>query len=183
MSSLSNALGVLNNTAALQNGQVYHHLYKRINWNPLHYATLPIKKHWGKIAPSLDKYNSYTRIIQILLGGLGLIVMLDNHKWKSPRWPWAKDGRNNPPPSFTHENEIYSVDELAEKKLMEMLKEMKIHEGIDNDIPWEGKALPKESEDEAVQEAEDQFMDDMEAGVGDIVEEMEKDGVLIPEAQ
>ena len=105
-----------------------------------------------------------------------MIAMLDSHKWKLPRWPWAKDGRNNPPPSYKHENEQYTVDQLAEKKLMEVLKEMKMHEGLD-DIPF-GKGVPKESEDEAVKEAEEQFMEDAQRGVGDVMEQMEEEGVF-----
>jgi hypothetical protein len=145
--------------------------------NPIHYVTLPLKNNWEKVAPILDKYNSYTRIISILLGGVGMIAMLDSHKWKLPRWPWVKDGRNNPSPSYKHENELYTVDELAEKKLMEVLKEMKMHEGID-DIP-SGKGVPKESEDEVVEDAEEQFMEDAQSGVGGVVEER----ALPPEAQ
>ena len=68
------------------------------------------------------------------------------------------------------------MDELAEKKLMEVLKEMKMHEGID-DIPW-GKGVPNESEDEAVKDAEEQFVEDAQSGMRDI-EEME--GGLPPE--
>jgi hypothetical protein len=127
-------------------------LSKRVNLNPIHYAVLPLKNNWEKVAPVLDKYKNYTRIISILLGGIGMIAMLDSRKWKLPRWPWAKDGRNNPPPSYKHENEQYTVDQLAEKKLMEVLKEMKMNEGVD-DIPL-GNGVPKESEDEAVNEAE-----------------------------
>jgi hypothetical protein len=159
----------VNETTSLQCVTV-HHLSKRVNLNPFHYLTLPIKNNWNKVAPVLDKYSSYTRIVGILLGGLGLIAMLDTHKWKLPRWPWAKDGRNNPRPSYIHENEWCTTDELAEIKLMEMLKEMKMHEGVD-DIPW-GKAVPKETEDEAIREAEEQFMEDAEAGVEDVVEQM-----------
>lgn len=103
-----------------------------------------------------------------------MIAMLDSHKWKLPRWPWAKDGRNNPPPSYKHENELYTVDELAEKKLMEVLKEMKMHEGIE-DIPrWKG--VPNESEDKATKDAEEQFIEDTQSGMGDI-EEMEEGGL------
>lgn len=111
----------------------------------------------------------------ILLGGLGLIVMLDQHHWKLPRWPWAKDGRNNPDPSFKHENERYTVDELAEKKLMEMLKEIKAGEG-GGEI-GEGKKLPTwegdSEEDEVKREGEEEFLEDAEEGAGEIIEEME----------
>src|SRR5271170_5449101 len=107
-----------------------HHLSKRVNLNPFHYATLPLKNNWGKIGPWFDKYNTQVRTVSILLGGLGLLAMLDMRKWKLPRWPWAKDGRNNPRPSFVHDNERYTVDELAEIKLMELLKEMKMNEGL-----------------------------------------------------
>ena len=108
-----------------------------------------------------------------------MIAMLDSHKWKLPRWPWTKDGRNNPTPSYKHDNEQYTVDQLAEKKLMEILKEMKMHEGVD-DIPL-GKGVPKEFEDEAVMEAEEQFMDDAQGGVGDVVEQWEGERVLLPQ--
>lgn len=176
MSPLPNAFA--NETAVLPAGHV--HLSKRVNLNPFHYATLPIKKNWTKVGPFFNKYNTYTRAIQILLGGLGLIAMLDTRNWKLPRWPWAKDGWNNPPPSYVHENEMYTVDQLAEKKLMEVLKEMKMHEGMD-DIPW-GKALPIESEDEAAREAEEQFMEDAEDGVGDVMEQMGGEGAFLPKA-
>jgi hypothetical protein len=144
-----------------------HSLSKRVNLNPFHYATLPLKNNWENVAPFLDKYKNYTRIISILLGGVGMIAMLDSRKWKLPRWPWAKDGLNNPLPSYKHETERYTVDQLAEKKLMEVLQEMKMSEGVD-DIPL-GKGVPKESEDEAVIEAEEQFMDDAQRGAGDVV--------------
>ena len=96
-----------------------------------------------------------------------MMAMLDGHKWKLPRWPWAKDGRNNPPPSYKHENEKYTVDQLAEKKLLEILKEMKMDEATDN---LGGNGVPKESEDEAIKEAEEQFMQDAQAGVRNVFE-------------
>ena len=112
-----------------------------------------------------------------------MIAMLDNHNWKLPRWPWAKDGRNKPGPSYIHENEMYTVDQLAEKKLMEMLKEMKMHEAMDDSVPWGTKALPKENEDEAVREAEEQFIEGTKSGIEDVVEEMKGEGILYPETQ
>jgi hypothetical protein len=162
------------NEAVVQMGGL-HQLSKRVNLNPFHYMTLPIKNNWDKVSPILDKYNIYSRIVSILLGGIGLIAMLDNHHWKLPRWPWAKDGLNNPRPSFTHVNEKYTVDELAEEKLMEILKEMKMHEGGD-DISL-GIALPPESEDEAVIDVEKQFIDDSQASV-DNIEELEGKAIL-----
>ena len=111
----------------------------------------------------------------ILLGGIGIIVLLDQHKWKLPRAPWAKDGKNNPGPSFKHDNEKYTVDELAEKKLLEMLKEIKEREGSEE--IGEGKALPyldsEEEEDEVERQDEEEFLEDVEEGVGEIIEEME----------
>src|SRR5436190_6976366 len=89
-------------------GNEVRSLLKRVNLNPIHYVTLPIKNNWEKVAPLLNKYNNYTRVISILLGGIGMIAMLDSHKWKLPRWPWAKDGRNNPTPSYKHDNEQYT---------------------------------------------------------------------------
>jgi hypothetical protein len=150
-----------------------HHNARRTNLNPFHYLTLPLKKNWSTVAPALDNYNQITRTIAILLGGLGLIVMLDQHKWKLPRWPWAKDGKNNPNPSFTHDNELYTVDELAEKKLMEMLKEVKAMEAGEEII--DGEELPSFDSDEDVveKEAEEEFLEDAGVGVDDIVEEME----------
>lgn len=105
-------------------------------------------------------------------------MMLDNHQWKFPRWPWSKDRLNRPSPSFVHENERFSVDELAEKKLMEMLEEMKTYDGT-NEIPWQ-EALPGPIEEsgETVTEAEEQFMDDVQKGIGDVVGEMGGIGVL-----
>ena len=109
----------------------------------------------------------------ILLGGIGIIVLLDQHKWKLPRAPWAKDGKNNPRPSFKHDNEKYTVDELAEKKLLEMLKEIKEREGSEE--IGEGKALPylDSEEDEVERQDEEEFLEDAEEGVGEIIEEME----------
>jgi hypothetical protein len=115
-------------------------------------------------------------MIAILLGGLGLIVMLDQHKWKLPRWPWAKDGKNNPNPSFTHDNELYTVDELTEKKLMEMLKEAEAMEAGEEII--DGEELPSFNSDEDVveKEAEEEFLEDAGVGADDIVEvEMNED--------
>jgi hypothetical protein len=146
-----------------------------INWNPLHYGTLPFKNNWDKVAPILDKYNNYTRTIGIILGAIGLVITLDQHNWKLPRWPWAKDGLNNPRPSEIHPNERMTADDLAEKKLLDMLKEMKMHEE-DDDILWED-GLPEDSaevtESETEMEAEEQFMEDADVGVGDIIQEME----------
>jgi hypothetical protein len=155
------------------------HLSKRANWNPLHYVTLPIKKNWNKWAPALDKYNGYARAISIILGAVGLAITLDAHKWKLPRWPWAKDGLSNPKPSFVHPNEQVSVDDLAEMKLMEMLKEMKKHEGTE-DVPWEQEtsADVQDAEGGNIEEAEENFMEDAEAGVGDVVKEIEEGNLL-----
>lgn len=162
------------NKTLVQMGNI-HQLSKRVNLNPFHCMTLPIKKNWDKVSPVLDKYNMYARGVSILLGGISLIAMLDNHRWKLPRWPWAKDGRNNPRPSLVHVNERYTVDELAETKLMEILEEMKVHEG-GSDVSF-GIALPLESEDQAVIEAEEQFAEDAQAAVEDI-EELEDKTIL-----
>src|SRR5579859_3235247 len=150
-----------------------HHFKKRVNLNPFHYLTYPLKNNWSKISPLLDKYNHVTRTMAILLGGLGLIVMLDQHHWKLPRWPWAKDGKNNPEPSFKHDNERYTVDELAEKKLMDMLKEIKASEA--GEEIGEGTELPSwdDEEDQVEREGEEEFLEDAEEGVGDVIEEME----------
>jgi hypothetical protein len=111
----------------------------------------------------------------ILLGGLGIVVLLDQHKWKLPRWPWSKDGKNNPQPSFKHENERYTIDQLAEKKLMEMLKELKESEA--GEEIGQGKGLPyldsADEEDEVEKQAEEEFLEDAEEGVGEVIEEME----------
>ena len=164
----------LNATFALSVSQnTLHHLSKRINLNPLHYLTLPIKSNWGQIKPALAKFNHYGGIISVLLAGLGLIAMLDMHKWKLPRWPWAKDGLNNPPPSFIHENEMYTVDELAEKKLLEALMEMKIHEDF-GDLGWEES---EEKDREGVQEAGEQFIEDTGTRAAEVAE-----GIGIEEA-
>ena len=99
-----------------------------------------------------------------------MIAMLDNHRWNLPRWPWAKDGRNNPPPSFIHQNEMYTVNQVAEMKLMEMLKDMSMDE-LESGGPW--KDLPREGQDKTMEEAEEQFMGDTQEGVDDILEEMQ----------
>jgi hypothetical protein len=161
-----------NDTFALQPSRsVSQHLSKRINLNPLHYLTLPLKTNWDKVAPIIDQYNVYTRTIAILLGGLSLVVMLDNHKWKLPRWPWAKDGLNNPSPSYVHENEKVTANELAERKLLEVLKEMKMYEGL-NEALTENKR-EKGEEEEDVQQAEEEFMQEAQVGVEDVIQEMQ----------
>jgi hypothetical protein len=152
-------------------------LRKRVNLNPLHWATLPVKKNWDKVGPALNRYNDVTRIISILLGSIGMVIMLEKHHWKPPRWPWAKDGRNHPPPSFVHENERYTVDQLTERKLMELLKEMKLNEGIDGPIKAEELPPPIEEENITLKEAEEQFLGDAGEGVDDIIEEVEGVGV------
>jgi hypothetical protein len=148
----------------------YHHLSERGNLNPFHYLTLPLKSNWDKVGPFMEQYNRYARIAFIILGGLGAVVMLDNHNWKLPRWPWARDGRDNPPPSFVHQNELHTVDQLAEIKLMEVLKEMSMDE-IEDDGPWED--LSGEDENKTMEEAEEQFMGDTQEGVTDILDEMQ----------
>ena len=155
-----------------------HHLSKRTNWNPLHYATLPVKNNWSKVAPVLNTYNKYMNTVSIILGGLALLAFLDSRNWKLPRWPWAKDGKNHPKPSVRHQNENMTVDDLAEMKIMEMLKEMKMHEGLE-DIPWE-EDKPTETEDESEKEAEEEFIEDAEAGIGDVMQEMEMEGPGFP---
>jgi hypothetical protein len=173
----SPSVAVYNSTSSVQTFEKgLHHLSKRINLNPFHYVTLPIKNNWAKVAPFLDKYNKYSHIIAVLLGGLSLFVMLDNHKWKLPRWPWAKDNLKDPQPSFRHDNQRMTVDELAEKKLMEMLKEMKTHvekDELTEEQPLSMGAESDESESEEVQRSEEQFIEDAQIGVEDVVEEME----------
>ena len=97
--------------------------------------------------------------------------------WSLPRWPWAKDKQSNPPPSFKHKNEKTTVDHLVDKKLMEMLEEMKVHEGKDG-VPWgQGVPEPEQEEDEVEKEDEEQFMEDAEEGVEDLIEEMEGEAI------
>jgi hypothetical protein len=164
---------------SLRNDTNTTHLHsKRFNLNPLHYITLPLKNRWDTAAPVLAKYRDYTRIVSIFLAGLSMFVMLDNHKWKLPRWPWAKDGKLKPKPSYQHQNERMTVDELAEKKLMEMIKEMKEHEGRE-DVPWDKKSSADEGMDVQTQEAEDQFVEDNEVAVEDVIDEMEMEGAVI----
>src|SRR5271169_2002298 len=104
------------------------HLSKRLNLNPLHYATLPLKANWDKIAPIINQYNSITSTISILLGAIGVIMMLDSHNWRLPRWPWANDGLTHPKPSFTHDNERYTVEDVAREKLVEIFRAMYIEQ-------------------------------------------------------
>jgi hypothetical protein len=61
-----------------QNGTL-HHYSKRINLNPFHNLTLPIKNNWSKVSPVLEKYNNLIRTMAILLGGIGIVVLLDQH--------------------------------------------------------------------------------------------------------
>ena len=119
-------------------------------------------------------YEHHARTVAILLGALGLAAYLDHRKWKLPRWPWAKDKKRDPPPTFVHENEMYSVDDLVDRKLMEILSEMNVHRG-DDGVPW-GTAVPelKQSETKVEKEAEEQFWGDAEIGIEDIVEEMDE---------
>jgi len=153
------------------------HLEKRVNLNPLHWATLPVKKKWHKVGPALNKYNDVSRTISILLGAIGMVIMLEGHNWKPPRWPWKKDGKNNPPPSFVHENEKYTVDQLTEKKLLEMLEEMKMSEGKEGlPVPEELPGPLEEEEDVTMKEAEEQFMGDAGEGIGDVVRELKQVG-------
>jgi hypothetical protein len=146
------------------------HLSKRINLNPFQ----PLKNNWDKVGPSLDKYNKHARIVQVLLGGISLIALLDAKNWKLPRWPWAKDGKNNPAPTIDHPNMRMTVDELVEKKLMEALLEMKMHE----DIPLES-TISAESEGEIIKGANEQFLKDPGGGIEDVLEEMREEGNLI----
>src|SRR5271156_999709 len=155
MSPIPDPSPALNSTTSVD-------LTKRgINLNPFHYLTLPFKKNWDKVGPALNTYNHYSRIISILLSGLGLIVLLDQHKWKLPRWPWAKDGKTDPKPSYVHDNEKVSVEELTEKKLMEQLLEMKVFEGLDG-IP-EGGVVPdplQDGDERVAEEVEGQMAED-----------------------
>ena len=146
------------------------HLFKRVNLNPLHYLTLPIKHNWDKIEPALGKFNHYGRIVSILLGGLSLIAILDMHNWKLPRWPWANDGLKNPPPSFTHKNELYTVDDLVEEKLMDVLLEASVNEGLD-EILWN---RPEKGEEDQIIQAEEQFLEDARMGVEDVIADIEE---------
>jgi hypothetical protein len=155
-----------------------HRYSKRFNLNPFHYLTLPLKKNWGTVGPAFDKFHNYSRTVSVILGAIGVLAMLDSRAWSLPRWPWAKDERSNPPPSFRHANERYTVDDLVDEKLMEMLEEMKVYEG-EEAVPGGGTAVPEpeESENEAEKEAEEQFMEDAEEGAEDLVEEMELEGL------
>jgi hypothetical protein len=56
--------------------------------------------------------------------------------------------------------------------------EMEMHEGLE-DIPWEEDETT-EMEDESEKEAEKEFMEDAEAGVEDIMQEMEMEGPGFP---
>lgn len=105
-----------------------------------------------------------------------MLVMLDNHQWKLPRWPWAKDEKLHPKPSYQHRNERTTVDELTEQKVIEMLKEMKMHEG--EDILWEVEPPGDDYEDNPAQGAEEQFMEEEETVVGNVVDELEMDGAI-----
>jgi hypothetical protein len=68
-----------------------------------------------------------------------------------------------------------TVNELAQEKIMEMLREMKIHER--EDIPWE--VSPKsDDEDIAAQDAEEQFIEDEEVAVGEVVDGLEMEGTI-----
>jgi hypothetical protein len=77
------------------------------------------------------------------------------------------------PPHWRHDSERCYVDELAEKQLMEMLEEMKVHQE-DIGIQWEGVPVPEpepQKEDKVEKEAEEQFMDDAEEGGEDVLEQ------------
>lgn len=149
---------------------------KRFNLNPLHYLTLPLKKNWVTVGPAFDKFHKYTSTASIILSAIALFTVLESRGWSLPRWPWAKDEKSNPPPSFSHANERYTVDDLVDEKLMEMLEEMKVYEG-DETVPGKAVPEPDESENEVEKEAEEQFMEDAEEGVEDLVEEMELEGL------
>jgi hypothetical protein len=157
------------------NGEV--HLSKRVNVNPLHYATLPLKANWDKVSPAIDQYNSVTRTISILLGAIGVIMMLEGHHWRLPRWPWANDGLSHPKPSFTHDNERYTVEDLAREKLVEVFHEMYLQEDTD-DVRWSTE-MP-DHEPETVIEAEDQFLKDTEKGFRDVANTIGGSGVIPP---
>jgi len=154
-----------------------HRHSKRFNLNPLHYLTLPLKKNWNTVGPVFNQYNKYVNTVSILLGAVSVLAMLDMRGWSLPRWPWAKDKQSNPSPSFKHKNEKTTVDDLVDKKLMEMLEEMKVHEGKDG-VPWgQGVPEPEQEEDEVEKEDEEQFMEDAEEGVEDLIEEMEGEAI------
>ena len=130
------------------------------------------------MGPTVDKVNMYGRTVSVILGALALLGFLEARGFRAPRWPWAKDDKSNPSPSFKHDNEWYSVDDLVDEKLMEMLEEMKVNEGeegVRGGGGGGGKAVPEPEDVGNVpqQEAEEQFMEDAEEGVEDLVEEME----------
>lgn len=133
-------------------------LYKRgINLNPFHYLTLPLKNNWSTVHPKIVGYQQWIWPVSIILGAVTLITQLEQRNWKLPRWPWANDGRNNPKPNVRHPNQDETVDTITEKKLMEVLEEMREDE--------------VEEEDEGLKEAEEQLVDDAEQGAEDIIEE------------
>jgi hypothetical protein len=128
-----------------------------VNLNPFHYLTLPLKNNWDTIAPKIQSYRSFVNVTAILLGGIVLITWLEARKWKPPRWPWAKDGLNNPKPNAYHPNVGRTVESETERLLLEALEEME-----------KGKV---ELEEEGVREAEEQVMEDIEQGAEDVIEE------------
>lgn len=146
------------NTIQLNHGQDNHTLSKRgVNLNPFHYLTLPLKNNWDTVGPKIQSYRSFVNVTAILLGGIAMITWLEARKWKPPRWPWAKDGLNNPNPNVYHPNLKGTVESETERLLLEALEEM--------------EKAKVEREDEGVREAEEQVMQDIEQGAEDIIDE------------
>ena len=127
---------------------------RKVNLNPFHYLTLPLKNNWSTVRPKLSNYRSYINIVAILLGGISLLTMLEQRNWKLPRWPWANDGRNNPSPNVFHPNQAETVDSLAEKKLLEALEEMEKARDKNKDHELEEEEDAKGAGEEAVKDAE-----------------------------
>jgi hypothetical protein len=169
-----------NNTLSVhvsQRRQGLNHLSKRVNLNPVHYLTLPLKNNWAQVAPVIDKYNFYAHTISILLSGLVALVVIDAHSWKLPRWPWANDGLDDPRPSMDHKNLHMTSDELAEEKLMKVLEEVLIQEGlkgVGSEVVKGDNVNTDEGNDHRNVEdtAEDQFMEDAVISVEDIAEKL-----------
>ena len=135
-----------------------HHLSKRgVSLNPFHYLTLPLKNNWATVGPKIQSYRSFVNVTAILLGGIALVTWLEARKWKPPRWPWAKDGLNNPKPNVYHPNVEGTVESETERLLLEALEEM--------------EKAKVEPEDEGLKDAEEQVMEDIEQGAEDVVEE------------
>jgi hypothetical protein len=146
------------NTVQTPHAQDHLRLSKRgVNLNPFHYLTLPLKNNWGTVGPKIQSYRGFVNVTAILLGGIALITWLEARKWKPPRWPWAKDGLNNPKPNVNHPNVKGTVESETERLLLEALEEM--------------EKARVEPADEGVREAEEQVMEDIDQEAENIIEE------------